>query len=73
MTSTKWPAWNMDGKFELSKSGNIWESAIDAGLTDTDKRVNWVGTFINNSNRNKVDFDVTARFKCKVSIVNGIS
>ena len=66
VTSTKWPAWNMDGKFELSKSGRNWESTVDAGLTDSDKRINYVGNFINNSNRNKVDFDLTCRFNCKV-------
>ena len=53
----------MDGKFELTNNQNNWQSTIDAGLTDTNKRIKWSQTFINNSNKNKVDFDLTARFR----------
>ncbi len=68
MTSTKWPQWNMDGKFEVAKSQNKWESSMDAGLTDTNKRVKWEQSVTVNQGNDKLDFDFTARFKCPVKV-----
>lgn len=67
----------MDGKFELSNTQNNWESSIDAGLTDTNKRIKWSQSLINNSKNDKIDFDVTARFrfpyKVKIIVVHVFS
>ncbi len=68
VTSTMWPQWNMDGNFELGKAGNKWESSIDAGFTDTPRRIKWTQSLTNTSNRNKVAFDFTARFRCPMKV-----
>ncbi len=63
MTSTKWPEFNMDGKMELTREQNTWTASVDAGLTDTNKRIKFDKTLENNSDRTKKSFDVTARFQ----------